>query len=340
MLTHWSYVFLALTRQYVFSFSAQPGIAGDLRRCTKSLYDACQQSLPVTSQQSLPELIIADFDDEQVWQELELHSGPSMDGLMASVARLAVGKPCGFDLAVEAVADEGYNEDDDDDDEDMEGGDEDEEEVLDEEGGEEEEDEEEDSDLENDPLLPKIGDGEESDEEKELEALLDKATGEGDDEGISEDDDDSDINFDFETKEKTKVKPFKSDTKKVDEVSGSVKKRKTVVDDTFFKMADMEQFLDAEDEKEERRRNREEAGGEQSESEEDDEESGSETEVCYVFENLQSHISFKFAKNCSNSSELSSNGVNMLPCGKPVICRIMEVRLSTVLLLGFATSKS
>ena len=48
---------------------------------------------------ALPNLLVDQFDDEQVWQQLELQNGPCIDGLLASIARLSTSKMCGFGLS-------------------------------------------------------------------------------------------------------------------------------------------------------------------------------------------------------------------------------------------------
>ena len=81
-------------------------------------------------------------------------------------------------------------------------------------------------------------------------------------------DSENDIDFDFEMDKELSKRlsdedeedgPIQSSSK-VKEKSSAKKpaKRKTVVDDTFFKLADMEQFLDSEDRKEEKRQKQEE----------------------------------------------------------------------------------
>ena len=84
---------------YIFS--------ADLKRSSlfvqslKNLYGISKSREVKPISDSLPELIIHNCDDEQVWQELELHNDPVLDGCLKTVAKLAVDKslPKGFGLA-------------------------------------------------------------------------------------------------------------------------------------------------------------------------------------------------------------------------------------------------
>lgn len=268
----------------IFCCRLQSSAAQEFQICAKNLYDVNKANLPGDTEQSLPELITANFDDEQIWQELELHNAPSVHSLMASVARLTVGKPCTFGLALEGSNDEGLGEDLEDPNEehsDQADDDEDNGNLDDDEDADDIEDNIEDEDDE--LLLKSLGDnddGEESEEEQQLKALLDKVT-----EKQSDNDSDSDINFDFDTEQDSKA--ITKNIKDADTKSGSKsdkimpdKKRKTVVDDQFFKLAEMEAFLEAGDMWEEKRRRREEAGEESEEEDEEDlGENDSEDEV-------------------------------------------------------------
>jgi U3 small nucleolar RNA-associated protein MPP10 len=65
----------------------------DVREFLKELYDftkCIETGLP--SGDALPELIIQGFDEEQIWQELELQNVARTKGLLSDVASLAAHK--------------------------------------------------------------------------------------------------------------------------------------------------------------------------------------------------------------------------------------------------------
>lgn len=71
----------------LLSFRARDGIATDAREFLKRLYDfikSAENGLP--SGDALPELIIQGFDEEQIWQELELQNEGWSKSLEAGVA--------------------------------------------------------------------------------------------------------------------------------------------------------------------------------------------------------------------------------------------------------------
>lgn len=66
---------------------------------TKGLYDSGHSSLIKThsSVETLPELIVKDFDDEQIWQQIELENEGSLESLLAQSAKLLSSKSsCSF----------------------------------------------------------------------------------------------------------------------------------------------------------------------------------------------------------------------------------------------------
>ena len=71
----------------LLSFRAQDSIATDVREFLKRLYDfikSAENGLPFGD--ALPELIIQGFDEEQIWQELELQNEGRSKSLVAGVA--------------------------------------------------------------------------------------------------------------------------------------------------------------------------------------------------------------------------------------------------------------
>lgn len=77
----------------LLSFRAQDNIATDVREFLKRLYDfikGVENGLP--SGDALPELIIQGFDEEQIWQELELQNEGRSKSLEAGVASVMAWK--------------------------------------------------------------------------------------------------------------------------------------------------------------------------------------------------------------------------------------------------------
>lgn len=77
----------------LLSFRAQDSIATAAREFLKRLYDfikSAENGLP--SGDALPELIIQGFDEEQIWQELELQNEGQSKSLEAGVASVMAWK--------------------------------------------------------------------------------------------------------------------------------------------------------------------------------------------------------------------------------------------------------
>lgn len=77
----------------LLSFRVQDSIATDVREFLKRLYDfikCAENGLPAGN--ALPELIIQGFDEEQIWQELELQNEGRSKSLEAGVASVVACK--------------------------------------------------------------------------------------------------------------------------------------------------------------------------------------------------------------------------------------------------------
>ena len=255
--------------------SVNQDVATKLQGLTKNVYDVTKTLEDAQQSEALPELLITGFDDEQVWQELELQNSSTIDNLLLGVSQLSTAGDLSFKTVLQKASVEDQMEGSDSDGEEDEG--EEEEEEM---GGMEESEEEEDIPLGAGLNLGGDSSGDESEEEKELKRLLDKVA-QADKEakqGSGESDDDEDdgslFGDNFELgKNATKSKAKKKEENQPAEPSSN--KRKSVVDDQFFKLADLETFLDREDAKEDRKRRKEEKGGES----EDDDSSEDEEDV-------------------------------------------------------------
>lgn len=186
-------------------FSLQDGVAADFTSLTKTLYDLHKAEEPGHYKSSpLAELVVENFDVEQIWQELELQNNAVLKH---------------FNSAIEgALSDETLT-------------------LLTE--CEEETSNEEEVDMDDERL----------DEEEEEDVITPKSSKKmaSDAENGSEDytDQDSDIDFDVDALEK-RDKQKKSVGKK----ESKTKIVPSEVDDKFFKLSEMESFLDDMDKRE------------------------------------------------------------------------------------------
>ncbi|KAG7206408.1 hypothetical protein KM043_003765 [Ampulex compressa] len=71
--------------------SVQDRAAVDFRNCVKSLYDFTKE-LTRRETNALPELVTEGFDEEQIWQQLELQNEGELDHLLGSVSKLLATK--------------------------------------------------------------------------------------------------------------------------------------------------------------------------------------------------------------------------------------------------------
>jgi U3 small nucleolar RNA-associated protein MPP10 len=81
--------FTSLTQKPVNYLTAQPGIKDDIKNLVKSVYGFTkseERREKKVKKNSLPELIIEDFDEEQIWQQIELQNTECWDQLVWEVA--------------------------------------------------------------------------------------------------------------------------------------------------------------------------------------------------------------------------------------------------------------
>lgn len=209
------------------------------------------------SESALPELIVENFDDEQIWQQIELQNDGVIESLLTQISSVVTAKDnlrlrtkqsgavCPSDKKVKFQKKVLENDDS---------------------------DETDDTDIEVEKIKSRLGDD-------EIEENVDS-----DDSGKNvfkgnnvldiESDDDSENDLKFPS-----LKPPPQDEEGSDsddenvikkemtrsKGKGSKKQAPSVVDDKFFKLADMEAFLEQEDAREEKR-----IRGEESESDEED----------------------------------------------------------------------
>ncbi|XP_069138879.1 U3 small nucleolar ribonucleoprotein protein MPP10-like [Argopecten irradians] len=85
--------FIELTERPEVFLSVQEKLYRQFRDATKGVYDLSKSSESqhrAAADSSLPELIIQNFDEEQIWQELELQNSFTVDGLMSKIPSLTV----------------------------------------------------------------------------------------------------------------------------------------------------------------------------------------------------------------------------------------------------------
>ncbi|KAJ8872379.1 hypothetical protein PR048_025983 [Dryococelus australis] len=72
--------------------TVQNDIAGNIKKFLKSLYDHSKNAEEAPSVSALPELIIDHFDEEQIWQQIELQNEERNNLFVRDVAHLVAGK--------------------------------------------------------------------------------------------------------------------------------------------------------------------------------------------------------------------------------------------------------
>ncbi|NWW21376.1 MPP10 protein, partial [Falcunculus frontatus] len=182
--------------------SVQDGLAADFRAMTKTLYDLNKGTNIVRG--GLKELVIENFDEEQIWQQLELQNNAVLDFFKKSIARDAEDE----DLCLLSDQEEDGSDAETSSDKELEDT------IM-------------ETETEQKSVYRKDKDKTEAKEKqsKLRESIMQKYS-----------DEDSDIDFDIEALEQ-QAKTAKETTLKK-------KGRKSVVDDKFFKLAEMEAFLE------------------------------------------------------------------------------------------------
>ncbi|KAG8001599.1 U3 small nucleolar ribonucleoprotein MPP10 [Nibea albiflora] len=193
-------------------FSLQDGVAADFTSLTKTLYDLHKAQEPAAYKGSpLAQLVVENFDEEQIWQELELQNNAVMEHFKNATNEALADETLTL-LAVEEDCDGEEVETDD------------------ENGDEEEEEEEEEEDEEQ----------EEEEEEKPHKQSRKMAV-----EAEDYTDEDSDLDFDVDALEKREKQK-----KDIGRKGSKTKVVPSEVDDKFFKLSEMESFLDDMDKRE------------------------------------------------------------------------------------------
>ncbi|KFU96974.1 U3 small nucleolar ribonucleoprotein MPP10, partial [Pterocles gutturalis] len=192
--------------------SVQDGLAADFRALTKTLYDLNKAlGSNIVRGGPLKELVIENFDEEQIWQQLELQNNAVLDFFKKSIARDAEDEDlCLLSDQEEVVSDAETSSD------------------------KELEDNVMETETEQKNVYTKDKTKAKEKQSKLRESIMQKYS-----------DEDSDIDFDIEALEQK--------TKTAKETTLKKMGRKSIVDDKFFKLAEMEAFLEhaeKEDEKE------------------------------------------------------------------------------------------
>ncbi|KAG5263819.1 hypothetical protein AALO_G00268980 [Alosa alosa] len=191
--------------------SLQDALAADFTALTKTLYDLHKAEQPAGFKSSpLDLLVVENFDEEQIWQELELQNAPALGQFEEAVSQVTVDTG----LSLVAEEDEGAVE------------------------GDGIEDDDDDEDLSDDEIDE--GEEEEGDEN-------DAEPGNEDGDGFSEED--SDVDFDVDALEK-KAKQKMNQKGAAARLPKPTWTEPSEVDDKFFKLSEMEAFLDDMDRRE------------------------------------------------------------------------------------------
>ncbi|XP_076204447.1 U3 small nucleolar ribonucleoprotein MPP10 [Aptenodytes patagonicus] len=183
--------------------SVQDGLATDFRALTKTLYDLNKPlGSNIVHRGPLKELVIEDFDEEQIWQQLELQNNAVLDFFKKSIARDARDE----DLCLLSDQEEDGSDAETSSDTELE------DHIM-------------KAETEQKNVYTKDKTKAKEKQSKLRESLMQKYS-----------DEDSDIDFDIEALEQQTKTAKETTLKKIG--------RKSIVDDKFFKLAEMEAFLD------------------------------------------------------------------------------------------------
>nr|CAD7454999.1 unnamed protein product [Timema tahoe] len=172
-------IFDGFTKKPENYLSVQDKVAADVTNFIKRLYDHTKSEEETLSREALPELIVKDFDEEQIWQELELQNEEKSTKFIRDVAHMVA--------------------------------------------------------LKNKLVFP-------------IEELVER---EGSEDEHGREESESDQSEKLETRKQIPDKDtLNVARKKADHSKKRTKGRSSVVDDQFFKLGDLEKFLDNEDKKE------------------------------------------------------------------------------------------
>lgn len=259
----------------IFFFSCNTKTHDRFKTSTKLIYDFCKNCENKRQQdEALPELIVKHFDDEQIWQELELQNSSVVDKLLGNVVGLVtkidsvnfLADDHGIEKQTKSRNKKTQKKD-----------------LINDPNNDAEEEEEEESD----------------ETDQEIDKIKSRLEDSEDDIGDMNNDDD-DLDFEFDSI--NPIQNLNNDTsddgnENVDEIDSDAGKKKknkkkpikgSIVDDKFFKLAEMEAFLEQEDAKE-MKKQRQEEKGDDSDDETDEEDidlftkfSSEDEEVKYI----------------------------------------------------------
>ena len=234
-----------------FFFSCNTKTHDRFKTSTKLIYDFCKNCENKRQQdEALPELIVKHFDDEQIWQELELQNNSVVDKLLGNVVGL-VTKIDSVNFLADGIEKQSKSRNK----------------------------KTQKKDLMNDPNNEEEEEEESDETDQEIDKIKLRLEDSDDDMGDmkNDDDDDDDMDFDFDSINPIQYKnndtsddddDGKENVDEIDSDAGKKKKNKkkpvkgSIVDDKFFKLAEMEAFLEQEDAKEMKKQRQEEKGDE------------------------------------------------------------------------------